>query len=53
MAKPISRFIKAHPRLSRFLKKHLPAVSAFFSATIAPVFTQRARPRPQQPRMGL
>jgi hypothetical protein len=53
MAKPVSRFIMAHPRLSRFLKKHLPAVSAFFTPHIAPEFKQAASPRRPLPRMGL
>jgi hypothetical protein len=53
VAKPVSRFIATHPKLSRFLKEHLPGVSQFFTPHIAPEFTQRARPGGRQPRMGI
>jgi len=50
----VSRFIAAHPKLSRFLKEHLPGVSQFFTPHIAQEFTIRARPlRGPQRRMGL
>jgi hypothetical protein len=48
VAKPVSRFLAAHPKLSRFLKEHWPSVSRHFLPYIAPEFSQRAKPRSQQ-----
>ena len=55
---PVSRYLVAHPKFSRFVAR-IPGVSRFFRlpavATvphITPTFTRKAKPRPR-PRYGL
>jgi hypothetical protein len=48
----ISRFIEEHPKASRFVFRvahHIPVIERYvpIAAHIAPVFSQRARPRPR------